>query len=132
MAQLKISEVARSFGLKPSAIRYYEQVGILPPALRSSGQRRYDASILRRLAVIQRAQQTGFTLDEIRELFFGFQPGTSPPERWQTMSRRKLSELDELSRQIETMKQLLARLASCRCDALDECGKRILANKSAR
>jgi MerR family redox-sensitive transcriptional activator SoxR len=72
MPQLTISEVARQVGLQPSAIRYYEQIGILLPAQRISGQRRYDATALHRLAVIQRARQTGFSLEEIRELFFGF------------------------------------------------------------
>ena len=128
MAQLTISEVARTFGLRPSAIRYYEQIGILPEALRTSGQRRYDGSVLRRLAVIQRAQQTGFTLDEIKQLFFGFEPGTSPSKRWQEMSERKLAELEALVDQIKTMQCLLERIQNCRCDALDECGKRLLAH----
>src|SRR5437660_5138817 len=126
MAQLTISEVARTFGLRPSAIRYYEQIGILPEALRTSGQRRYDGSVLRRLAVIQRAQQTGFTLDEIKELFFGFEPGTPPSKRWQEMSQRKLGELEALIDQMKTMQRLLERIQNCRCDALDECGKRLL------
>jgi len=59
---LSISEVASQIGLRPSAIRYYEQIGILPPAQRVSGQRRYDVTALHRLVVIQRARQTGFTL----------------------------------------------------------------------
>src|SRR5437588_5851803 len=126
MAQLTISEVARTFGLRPSAIRYYEQIGILPEALRTSGQRRYDGAVLRRLAVIQRARQTGFTLDEIRELFFGFAVATPPSKRWQKLSRRKLAELDEAVERIKTMQDLLRRLENCRCDALDECGERLL------
>src|SRR6059058_4289010 len=92
---LPISEVARVFGLRTSAIRYYEQIGILPQPLRRSGQRRYDESALFRLAVIQRARQTGFTLEEIRKLFFGFPPGTSPPKRWRELSQRKLTELQQ-------------------------------------
>jgi len=74
--ELAISNVARVFGLRTSAIRYYEQIGILPPPFRKNGQRRYNDSVLFRLAVVQRARETGFTLDEIRELFFGFPPGT--------------------------------------------------------
>ena len=73
---LSISEVANQIGLRPSAIRYYEQVGILPQAQRVSGQRRYDVTVLHRLIVIQRARQTGFTLSEIKELFFGFRVGS--------------------------------------------------------
>ena len=72
MPQLTISEVARQVGLQASAIRYYERIGILLPAQRISGQRRYEPTVLYRLAVIQRARQIGFTLDEIRQLFFGF------------------------------------------------------------
>jgi len=70
-----ISEVAKQIGLRPSAIRYYEQIGILPPIQRVSGQRRYEVTALHRLVVIQRARQTGFTLTEIKQLFFDFELG---------------------------------------------------------
>src|SRR6266487_4354733 len=62
---LAISDVARVFGLRTSAIRYYEQIGILPSPMRRNGQRRYDNSALFRLAVVQGARKTGFTLKEI-------------------------------------------------------------------
>jgi MerR family redox-sensitive transcriptional activator SoxR len=126
MKLLTISEVARQASLRPSTIRYYEQIGILPSAHRVSGQRRYGEAVLRRLAVIRRAQETGFTLDEIRELFFGFDAGTAPSERWRMLSRRKLTELDEAVKRIKTMQQLLRRIQNCRCEALDECGRRLL------
>src|SRR5262245_41942989 len=77
VSQLTISEVARQVGLEPSAIRYYEHLGILPRADRCSGQRRYDRTVLYRLAVVQRARQAGFTLEEIKTLFVGFAEGTS-------------------------------------------------------
>jgi MerR family redox-sensitive transcriptional activator SoxR len=126
MRLLTISEVARQASLRPSTIRYYEQIGILPSAHRVSGQRRYGGAVLRRLAVIRRAQETGFTLDEIRELFFGFDAASPPSERWQMLSRRKLAELDEAVKRIKTMQQLLRRIQNCRCEALDECGRRLL------
>ena len=107
MSQLTISQVARQVGLQPSAIRYYEQIGILLPAQRIGGQRRYDTTVLHRLAVIQWARQTGFTLDEIRELFFGFRDVAPASQRWQKLSRRKLAELAELTGQIKTMQRLL-------------------------
>jgi MerR family redox-sensitive transcriptional activator SoxR len=126
MPQLLISEVARQVGLRPSAIRYYEQIGILPTAQRSGGQRRYDITALHRLALIQRARQTGFTLEEIRELFFGFRNSARASERWDKLSRRKLTELEALIERIETMQRLLTGLQDCcRCDTLDECGKRM-------
>jgi len=127
MPQLTISQVARQVGLQPSAIRYYERIGILLPALRTGGQRRYDTSALHRLAVIQQARQTGFSLDEIRELFFGFQDAAPASQRWQKMSRRKLAELEELMEQIKTMRRLLQKMMNCcRCDTLDQCGRGIL------
>src|SRR6516165_8617682 len=55
MPLMTISEVANQIGLRPSAIRYYEQIGILPPAHRVSGQRRYDVTALHRLTLIQKA-----------------------------------------------------------------------------
>src|SRR5436305_8513142 len=94
MSQLTISEVARKVGLKPSAIRYYEQLGILPPAERVSGQRRYDKTVLYRLAVVQRARQAGFALEEIKTLFFGFKDGTRAEARWRKLADRKLAELN--------------------------------------
>lgn len=126
MPKFSISEVAGTFGLRASTIRYYEQIGILPPAMRISGQRRYDTSVLHRLAVIQQARGTGFTLDEIRKLFFGFREGTPPSKRWNDMSSQKLVELDSLSQRIKTMQSLLTRLRKCECNALDECGRRLL------
>src|SRR5436309_9738840 len=123
---LAISDVARLFGLRTSAIRYYEQIGILPAPLRKSGQRRYEETALFRLAVIQRARETGFTLEEIRKLFFGFPPGTSPPKRWRELSQRKLTELQERMSRLKLMEALLKQVENCQCDALDKCGKRIL------
>jgi MerR family transcriptional regulator, redox-sensitive transcriptional activator SoxR len=127
MPQLAISEVARMVGLRPSAIRYYEQIGLLPSVHRMSGQRRYDTTVVHRLAVIQRARQTGFSLEEIRELFFGFDTGTRASARWQKLSQRKLAELEAVIDRTKTMQRLLVRLQDgCRCDTLDECGRGLL------
>lgn len=126
MPQLTISQVARQIRLRPSAIRYYERIGLLPRAERLSGQRRYDASVLYRLAIIQRARQLGFSLSEIRHLFFGFRDVTRPSVRWRTLSERKLAELDQLMDGIKAVRTLLKRLmTNCHCDTLDQCGKGI-------
>jgi len=124
--ELAISDVARVFGLRTSAIRYYEQIGILPPAMRRNGQRRYNNSALFRLAVVQRARETGFTLEEIRELFFGFPPGTRPPKRWHQLSQRKITELRERMKRLKLMKRLLKRTEECRRDVVCQCGDNIL------
>jgi MerR family transcriptional regulator, redox-sensitive transcriptional activator SoxR len=126
MSQLTISEVARQVELQPSAIRYYERIGLLPPAQRISGQRRYDATALYRLAIIQRARQLSLTLDEIRQLFFGLRNVTRASERWQELSRRKLSELDGLMEGIKSVQRLLKKMMkNCRCETFDQCGKGI-------
>src|ERR687889_574877 len=67
-SELTIGELAQRAGLATSAIRYYERVGMLPPAERVSGQRRYGEDAVARLAFIAAAQNAGFTLREIREL----------------------------------------------------------------
>jgi MerR family redox-sensitive transcriptional activator SoxR len=126
MAQMTISEVASQVGLQPSAIRYYEQIGLVPPAERISGQRRYEATVLYRLSAIQRARQLGFTLEEIRELFFGFRAMPRASERWRALSAKKLAELDTLTKEIKTMRRLLRKMMDhCHCDTLDQCGKGI-------
>ena len=126
MPQLTISQVARQIRLRPSAIRYYEQIGLLPPAQRIGGQRRYDERVLYRLAIIQRARQLGFTLAEIRHLFFGFRDVTRASERWRTLSRKKLAELEHLIDGIKAVRGLLKKLMTkCQCGTLDQCGKEI-------
>ncbi|SRR5260370_620563 len=127
MPQLLISEVARQVGLRPSAIRYYEQIGILMPTRRVAGQRRYDATVLYRLAVVRRAQDAGFTLDEIRQLFFGFRKRMPISDRWKKIAETKLAELDARIERIQSMKDLLQKLQGCcRCETVDECGAGIL------
>jgi MerR family redox-sensitive transcriptional activator SoxR len=126
---LAISDVARVFGLRTSAIRYYEQIGILPSPTRQNGQRRYERSVLFRLAVVQRARESGFSLKEIRELFFGFQPATRPPKRWHKLSERKIAELRIRMKQLKLMETLLKQMQGCRCNALEECGEKLLLSK---
>src|SRR5215469_7322692 len=126
MLLLTISEVARRVGLRPSAIRYYEQIGVLGPAQRVSGQRRYDEAALYRMAVLQRARQIGFTLSEIRHLFFGFRNSTPPSERWKKLSQRKLAELERLVSGIKAMQLVLQGQGKCGCASLEECGKGLL------
>jgi len=129
---MTISEVAKQIGLRPSAIRYYEKVGLLPPPQRVSGTRRYDATVLHRLIMVQRARETGFTLDEIKELFFGFREGTPPSVRWEKLRKRKLVELDAMLDRVQSMRSLLDQQGKCRCAALEECGKKIFEKQCAK
>lgn len=123
---LTISQVADRFGLRPSALRYYEQIGILPETVRIGGQRRYDAALLKRLAVIQRARQVGFSLEEITQLFSGFDKSTPASKRWRELAESKLDELEQAQAGIATMQNLLRGMARCDCGALDECGDGLL------
>ena len=133
MPELTISQVARRVGLQASAVRYYERIGLLPRAPRMSGQRRYDTTALYRLAIIQRARQLGFTLTEIRHLFFGFRGITRASERWRTLSERKLAELDDLMDGIKAVRGVLKKLMTkCQCNTLDQCGKGIFQSMNKR
>lgn len=121
MASLSIGEVARRSGLRPSALRYYESVGVLPVAARQHGRRRYDDAILARLAVLQLAQAVGFTVAEMRALVEGFDDAGVDAERWRALAGRKLSEIEALIARAEQMKDVLEASLDCGCLALDSC-----------
>jgi MerR family redox-sensitive transcriptional activator SoxR len=101
MEELAIGEVARRAGIRPSALRYYESIGLLPVPKRVSGQRRYDESTVQMLKVIQLAQRAGFTIAEVQTLLHGFAPGTALAARWQPLAQRKIAELDALTQQFK-------------------------------
>jgi MerR family transcriptional regulator, redox-sensitive transcriptional activator SoxR len=126
---LPISAVARQVGLRPSAIRYYERIGLLPAPLRSRGRRRYDVGAIRRLLVIGRARAAGFSLTEIRRLFTGFPDDAAPAERWRALSPGPLGRVRTMMARLEAMERLLRD--SCRCRSLEECGERLLALECA-
>jgi DNA-binding transcriptional MerR regulator len=115
-ATLTIGEVAREAGLKTSAIRYYESVGLLPEPARVSGQRRYDGDTLRRLRVIEVAKQAGFSLDEARVLLDG-----AGGAQLRALAERKLPEVDELIARAQAMRAWLVTASGCDCETLDVC-----------
>ena len=125
MESMSIGEVARRAGVRPSALRYYEGIGLLPQPERKSGQRRYDGEVLRevldRLGVVRVAQQAGFTISEIRTLLNGFSENTPPSERWRLLAEEKLPEVDALIERALGMKDLLERGLRCECLRLEDC-----------
>ena len=132
MDELVIGEVARRAGVRPSAIRYYESVGLLAAPRRVNGQRRYDASVLQGLAVIKVAQQAGFTIAEIRALFTDFAPDTPAWRRWQTLAQTKLAALDALIARAQRMQRALEDgILRCRCLTFDECAALIQQDANA-
>ena len=120
---LSISAVARQAGVRPSAIRYYESVGVLPPPARVNGRRRYGSEVLSRLALIAAAQQMGFTVAEIQTLLHGFSPDTPASARWRVLAAQKLPEVEALIARAQGMKHLLEEALECGCLTLDACAR---------
>jgi MerR family redox-sensitive transcriptional activator SoxR len=120
-AKLEIGAVARQVGLAPSALRYYEAMGLLPAPRRVGKRRQYDASVFARLAMIQFAQQAGFTVAEMRVLLAGFAPGTTYTARWQSLAERKLPQVEALIERATEMKRLLESSLRCGCLTLESC-----------
>jgi len=121
MSEMTISQVARQTGLRPSTLRYYEEIGLLPVAPRRGGQRRYDATILQRLTVIHTAQQAGFTLTEIAILVNDILPSPAPSPQWRELLQRKLVELKTLQSHVERMRNLLEDVMRCDDPELADC-----------
>ena len=89
---LTIGELARRAGVTTSALRYYEEVGLLPAPVRVSGQRRYPESAARSVGAILLYSDAGFTLTEQKALMAA---RTSASAEWRRLARRKIAELDE-------------------------------------
>jgi MerR family transcriptional regulator, redox-sensitive transcriptional activator SoxR len=121
MEELAIGEVARRAGIRPSALRYYESIGLMPAPKRVSGRRRYDTSTVQMLKIVQLAQQAGFTVAEIQTLLHGFTPETPPAARWDPLARKKLQELDALIERAQQMKRILETGLHCGCLRLEDC-----------
>jgi MerR family redox-sensitive transcriptional activator SoxR len=118
---LGIGEVARASGKAASAIRYYEEIGLLPPPLRLGGRRRYRPDVVRALAVIETAQRAGLTLDEIRLLLQASRDNGAPANRLREVAERKLPELTALIERAELVRGWLEAAARCDCPTLDDC-----------
>jgi MerR family redox-sensitive transcriptional activator SoxR len=121
MEELAIGEVARRAGINPSALRFYESIGLMPKPKRVSGRRRYDGTTVQMLKVVQLAQDAGFTVAEIQTLLNGFAPDTPPAARWQILARQKMDELDAQIIRAQQMKQVLQKALSCGCLRLEDC-----------
>lgn len=121
MEELAIGEIARRAGIQPSALRYYESIGLMPAPKRINGRRRYDAQTVQLLHVIQLAQQAGFTIAEIQALLHGFAPATPPAQRWRLLAQQKLRELDEQMLRMQQMKQILETGLQCGCLRIEDC-----------
>ncbi len=128
--ELTIGEVARRAGMRTSALRYYESVGLLPEPRRVyGGHRRYDASIFALLAILRMAQQADFTIAEMHQLVAGFPPETPASARWQFMVQKKLQKVEATITHAQQTKRLLQGLSQCSCLHLQECVREDVANQ---
>lgn len=121
MALISIGAVAKRTGIRASALRFYEELGVLPAPTRMNGRRYYGPEGVRRIGVLRFAQQAGFTLEEIKTLFHGFGPETPLSERWHALASAKLAELDVLAKRIQRMRRALAIGLKCGCVRIEDC-----------
>jgi MerR family transcriptional regulator, redox-sensitive transcriptional activator SoxR len=115
-----IGEVARRSGRAASSIRWYEEIGLLPTAVRRGGRRHYPPEILRTLAVVETAQRAGLSLDEVR-LLLEAQQGEEAVERLRDVAERRLPELIASIERAELVRGWLEDAARCCCPTLDDC-----------
>jgi len=121
MTQMTISQVAEQAGVRPSTLRYYESIGLLPAPARTSGRRCYDAGVLQRLEIIHTAQQAGFTLAEMRVLFDDVLTSAAPSAHWHDLIQRKVQEMNALLLNVQSMKNLLEDIMRCNDNELEDC-----------
>ncbi len=118
---LTIGEVSRRTGKAASAIRYYEEIGLISTPIRVTGRRRYGAEVIRTLAVIDTAQWAGLSLDEIRLLLEASPDDAESTERLRTVAERKLPELVETIERAQLVRRWLEHAEACTCPTLDDC-----------
>jgi MerR family redox-sensitive transcriptional activator SoxR len=128
---MTIGSLARQAGLRPSAVRYYERLGLLPAPVRRSGRRDYEPQAIAQLAVVQFACAAGFTLRQTRQLVRGFSPAVAASARWRALAATKIEEIDALIARAQAMKTLLERISgNCTCQTLVECGRGLARNRA--
>src|SRR5918911_5574809 len=116
---LTIGELARRAGVAPSALRYYEQLGLLTSSRTASGQRRYERQMLRRVAFVRAAQNVGLTLDEIAEALGTLPYGRTPTKAdWARLSRGWQARLDEQIAALQALRDGLGTCIGCGCLSL--------------
>jgi MerR family redox-sensitive transcriptional activator SoxR len=119
---LTIGEVAARSGVATSALRFYEEQGLITAERNDSGHRRYPRTVLRRVAFIVFAQRVGLSLEEIGAELARL-PRNRAPERadWARLSGSWTKRIDERIAELERMKTGLASCIGCGCLSLDRC-----------
>ena len=119
---LTIGEVSRRSGVASSALRFYEQRGLISSERAGSGHRRYARPVLRRIAFIVFAQRIGLTLEEIGRELAKLPPDRAPTRRdWSSLSRTWSARIDQRIAELERLKLGLEGCIGCGCLSLDRC-----------
>jgi DNA-binding transcriptional MerR regulator len=114
---LTIGELARRTGVAVSALRYYEQVGLMPPVTRVSGHRRYPASAVQLVGVILLLREVGFSLREMKALIAS---RSDSLVGWGDLARHKIADLDERIAKAQAARSALQHALGCpHADLLD-------------
>jgi DNA-binding transcriptional MerR regulator len=114
---LTIGELARRAGVATSALRYWEELGLLPAPARISGQRRYPELAVARVGVILLLHDVGFSLAEQKAL--ATRGGAL--DDWRRLAQRKLAELDEQIAKAQTAREAIEHGLRCPHDDIVEC-----------
>ena len=130
---ITIGEVSRRSGVAASALRYYEDRGLIKSERAGSGHRRYPRAVLRRIAFIVFAQRVGLTLDDI-DAELGKLPSEGAPtgRDWSRLSREWTSRIDERIAELERLKVGLTECIGCGCLSLERCRLANPADRAAR
>lgn len=120
--QLTIGDVSHRSGVAASALRFYEERGLIAAERAASGHRRYPRAILRRIAFIVFAQRIGLTLDEIGVALAKLPPDRAPNRRdWSRLSREWTARIDRRIAELERLKRGLTECIGCGCLSLERC-----------
>lgn len=119
---MAIGEVAARSGVAPSALRYYERLGLIRSVRTTGNQRRYERSELRRVAFIRIAQQVGVSLEEIKEALASLPEARTPTRAdWARLSARWKGTLQERIEVLERLRDQLSGCIGCGCLSLQRC-----------
>lgn len=119
--QLTIGELASRTGVATSALRYWEEVGLLPAPARSSGQRRYPPSAVELVGLVLLLRDVGFTLREIRTFAEARPPAGAGPVVRRELQRRKLAELDRRIARAQAARTAIAHALACPHEDILDC-----------
>jgi MerR family redox-sensitive transcriptional activator SoxR len=121
-AELTIGELAGRTGIAPSALRFYETVGLVSSHRTDGNQRRYERATIRRIAFIQAGKAAGIPLAQIEAALSTLPQGRAPTRRdWERLSQRWRGELDRRIATLAALRDRLTTCIGCGCLSLDTC-----------